>query len=788
MNKKLINGLLLLAVATSGASVFTSCKDNEDATLAGIYDNESELINALQKKLADLLKDTDDKLALKLDEATYNAFKNGEWATLWEAVKGTNGLEKKFEDLYKQINDPDGLLKRFNDLSVDYQRHLVEYAETKLAVTKLQEKVKALENSGYLNQADRDEIMKLINDNGTSIAALKSYMDSKLAAMVTSIQVQRVYNNMYGSLDLPMGINSTVLGSYYYEAKEAVTFPNTDLTEFQKGEYKETNPDLLDGIRAWEEGVTPGNVQNLPANEKKIESLGKIYLTVNPVGPDFSGLTVELKSSKEHEPVKATLQLVEEGDDDAEFKFGTGTRAKNNGLYVIEVPASVEDIENIEVKVDEGLKSAVKDLYNSPSKADLTSVAQGVYNTLINTNLPAYAVKLGYVSNPMDLATALLTVKGATLGADGVVRDANGDIVYGGTTTHSWNAYTGVVPSTSVTYNYLYSKYDIAAVTFHPLSFGTGVDLSFDRELPTFGRIKDAINDYFDKIKDKVNIKIEPTPGTSWTVSFDESKFQVNIDNITIDLTGVPVYNEHGDPIGTVGNDANPVIIVLDKDGKTGEINGVRYASIKQLVDAIQAPMSEVESVIAQVNDIVADIQKQVSSVNNQVKDIISDIQDDLNKKLDTNNDLVKLYNKVVDKVNGFLKDPNQYLQVYAAYKDNNGNLHHFSTDVNDPSLYTKANEGFTVYLTSYNGELLVPAYKKIVTVSNVYQNGVEVANAKTLLEKANSGDDINTVIDGDRHKVALTTLEKGYTYEIFYSALDYRGVTSSRKYYIEVK
>ncbi|MDE6444373.1 MAG: hypothetical protein K2K64_08155, partial [Muribaculaceae bacterium] len=88
----------------------------------------------------------------------------------------------------------------------------------------------------------------------------------------------------------------------------------------------------------------------------------------------------------------------------------------------------------------------------------------------------------------------------------------------------------------------------------------------------------------------------------------------------------------------------------------------------------------------------------------------------------------------------------------------------------------------------SFSGELLVPAYRKIVTVSNVYQNGVEVANAKTLLEKANSGDDINTVIDGDRHKVALTTLEKGYTYEIFYSALDYRGVTSSRKYYIEVK
>ena len=61
------------------------------------------------------------------------------------------------------------------------------------------------------------------------------------------------------------------------------------------------------------------------------------------------------------------------------------------------------------------------------------------------------------------------------------------------------------------------------------------------------------------------------------------------------------------------------------------------------------------------------------------------------------------------------------------------------------------------------------------------------MANATSLLQKANTGD-LNKVLDGERHIVEVTGLEKGYTYELFYSALDYRGVTSSRKFYIEVK
>ncbi|MDE6299251.1 MAG: hypothetical protein K2M10_06370, partial [Muribaculaceae bacterium] len=236
----------------------------------------------------------------------------------------------------------------------------------------------------------------------------------------------------------------------------------------------------------------------------------------------------------------------------------------------------------------------------------------------------------------------------------------------------------------------------------------------------------------------------------------------------------------------TVGNDENPVKIILDKDGKTGEINGVYYASIEQLINAIDAPISEVKNVISQVNEIMDDINKQLDGINGQIKDIISDIQDDFNNKLDGHKKLIDLYNDVVDRVNTFLKDPNHYLQVYAAYKENGGGLHHFSTDVNDPSLY-KGDKGFKVYLTSYNGEILVPSYKKILTISNVYQNGKEVANATSLLQKANTGD-LNKVLDGERHIVEVTGLEKGYTYELFYSALDYRGVTSSRKFYIEVK
>ncbi|MDE5875053.1 MAG: hypothetical protein K2H15_05350, partial [Muribaculaceae bacterium] len=299
MNKKLINGLLLLAVATSGASVFTSCKDNEDATLADVYNN--------QKRLADRLQEKDADLAARLAK---------------------------------------------------------------------------LEDAGYLTQADRTYLLGLIEKNSNSIEAVKTYLDAKIASLVTSIEVQRVYNNMFGTLNLPFGINSTVLANYYYQASNAVTFPNFD--DPSKDEYNGTNPDIIDGVRAWELGIKPEAI-SMPANKPVFDdptsdegSLGKIYVTVNPSNIPAEGLPVTLVTSSKDEKKAVTTTLELKEADDIEFTFGGGTRGtSSNGLYVIDVPFKAEDIENIKVSLDEGLKQAVKDFYHDQNKTNLAAIAKG---------------------------------------------------------------------------------------------------------------------------------------------------------------------------------------------------------------------------------------------------------------------------------------------------------------------------------------------------------------------------------------------------------------------------
>ncbi|MDE6577672.1 MAG: hypothetical protein K2K58_05830 [Muribaculaceae bacterium] len=697
MNKKLINGLLLLTVATSGAGMFTSCKDNDDANLADVYQSQNDLSKALQAKDADLAK-----------------------------------------------------------------------------------RLKKLEDAGFLNQADREYLLSLIKDNNTSIDAVKAYLDGKIGSMVTSIEVQRVYNNMFGTLNLPFGINSTVLANYYYSAKDAVKFPNVNSPEANEWDGNKLN-DAVQTVRAWEDGVTPEGVVDLAGNDTpEIGSLGKIYVQVNPVSVPAEGLPVTLVTSKGKVAVETTLELKAEGDETEEFKFGGGSRSAENGLYYIEVPATVGDIANIQVKLDENLKQIAKDYIDNKTRPDLANVAKGVYDQLVNTNLPAYAVKLGYVNNPMTLADAIVNYNKASVDAEGGLEyDADGNIVYNGEQLGSLTNYTSSeTAEADLTYNYLFSKYDIAVATVHPLSFNSiPADFSItDRKIPTFGRIQDAL----EKLKNKFTI------GDDWKIDIDKDAFTVTFDgNIKIDLSGLPIVDANGNPTGDFVGDC---VIILNKDGKPGENDEVgqfahvTYASLEPLIKSLQGSMDNVQSIVDDVNKMIDDINSELKSV----QDAIADIQD----ALDDDNSLVKLYNKVVEKVNGLLADPAHYMQIYAAYKDNGGDLHHFSTNVNDPSLYT-GSEGFKIYLTSYNGEILVPAYKKIVAISNVYDlNGQEVANAKSILEKANSGADLNKVLDGERHVVAVeaSNLEKGYIYEIYYSALDYRGKTSTNKYYIEVK
>ena len=69
----------------------------------------------------------------------------------------------------------------------------------------------------------------------------------------------------------------------------------------------------------------------------------------------------------------------------------------------------------------------------------------------------------------------------------------------------------------------------------------------------------------------------------------------------------------------------------------------------------------------------------------------------------------------------------------------------------------------------SYNADLLAPAFKKCVTVEG---EGASV--------------DVDGVFDGGTKKVVFTAKPGKYT--ITYNAMDYYGITRTKKYYVEVK
>lgn len=697
MNRKLINGLLLLSVATGGVGMFTSCKDNEGAPVGEV----NQQLSDLGKYLQDLINEKQDK---------------GDYATAAQ-------------------------------------------------LQALAARVTSLENAGFLTEADKTELKGLIEaaskkaDDALAAAGAaqdkaeealeaakqaltdaKAYVDDIMATLITSIQVQRCYNPMFGTFNLPMGISSTVLANYFYQADHAISFPNNGNSEY---EYNTANlaGDLGDNV--WGAlGFAEGSANNekFAANTPEIDALGDLYVTINPTNIDCSGMPIRLvKSNGEY--VLGELELAPESDE--VFTFGYTRAGVNNGLYKVVVKPEVSDIESIKVDIEPGLKSAFKDLLDSPSKSDLANLAAAIYKQFDGI-LPAYAAEISTKNN-----------------AD----------------------------------RKLISKYELAATTFHPLSFRTAEGVSINHRLPEVGHLSSILDRVFDSIEDQLHFSLN--------LGIDESKYNFNLDlkdvvfsvepsYIVIDLS--TVKTEDGVPLEgelRLGYNGGEVSIPGDNDTALNDfVNSIVNAVNGEGGFKDQLETQVKEQLVGQIDDLIKDINGQLKGVdgqiNDQIKDILANIKGELNGQFSGVNRLIDLYNKLANKLNNILDDPNAYLQVYAAYKDGNGDLHHLSTVASDPSVFTKGNgDAIQLYLTSYNAEFVVPIYKKYVAVVG------EVGNSNADVKKLNNGGvALNQVVAGrtQRAGIPVANLTPGKTYEILYSALDYRGFTSTRRFYIKVK
>ena len=325
MKKKIINGILMVALLAATTTSFVSCKDNDE-------DVKTDLIAQLNKKAGDLdaaykQADTDlnnaiqAQLANKADKQALDDFKQkvaDEYVTKTElattladyATKDYVDAEtKKLWDALNDPNDPNSVANQLADLNDE----LADQAED-------------IEDI----QGDIEDINDTLKDLQDQIDELKEAFKN----LITSVAVNATETNILSNSMLFPGLNVQFLGAIYGESEHNVKFPDVEGAE--------------------QETINQGD---LLYNTKL--AAGKVYFTVNPSNIDASDID------------NVTLSLINSNNDASLIKLGKakasdktlawGTRA-DAAVTLWEADATFNDEEDLKEKLGQLAPAEIIDL------------------------------------------------------------------------------------------------------------------------------------------------------------------------------------------------------------------------------------------------------------------------------------------------------------------------------------------------------------------------------------------------------------------------------------------
>jgi hypothetical protein len=418
MKKKIINGILLVAMLFATTSAFVSCKDTDsdykaqtDAQIAKLQSDLASLqslVSSIKSCNCDMTSINNKLAAL---EAAINAINvpslDGyvKTADLPDAVKALLAdyyTKAQVDELIKGINIPEGLTEKqvkdwIEDALKDYVKKgeestagLDEDAVKKLIEDALKDYVKKGEEStagldedavkkliedalkDYTKTADlptvftKEEIIDIIKE---VISTTTSDVNAVYITEVTSLSADQVINPMF-SLTTPFGVETNILLTYFGDkARRDLYFPKgSEEPIVFKGEY------IIEGL---------GNA-------------GKIYVTVNPSSVDFSGKTLKLVTTGGEEgpveltPLKASnenLMYLTRGENAFYETFATIPAEKLAKAYISWEPDNMEDF-----------KEQIKELFkgHAENKKEIVEMIRTIYNLVINNNVPAYRLQAAW--------------------------------------------------------------------------------------------------------------------------------------------------------------------------------------------------------------------------------------------------------------------------------------------------------------------------------------------------------------------------------------------------------
>ena len=829
--KKVLYGVALTLLASASVGSLQSCKDDvNDLKTQTSYDLKNLQLD-IQKKL----KELEDEIAEKQDKGNYvETTTLQDYATLKYVNKlifGVEANEVSAEDLAKiqeggllkmiegalsKVScDCAGFQKKINDLLYpqtaegevtlpeDYgeSANMIAYLQGKIganlasieAINKflagyledgkgeqegeyktLQKRLQEIndaifalanvdENAGPLGRVtllenDMKVVKARLDNIESAMTQAFNYLDAlngRLDNLITSIKVERAVSPVFGDLSLPVGIKSNVLFNWYGYSDNGATvmFPNGMAGEVGEGITLPANAPSKNIVEG-PEGYFDDEVE-----------LGNVYVTLNPVGHNFDGTKLTFTTSTGKVLNIPNFEVTEEKE--YELKHGY-TRASEeisgNGFYSGKLTVPYTEIESIKLSLDEKLMTSMKNVVKDPTKRNAASLIKALYDQMSGM-MPAYALRYDWTSNYYTNPTET-----------GTLKDADGNAIKNGAgeDVPTWN------PESSEKAYAVLSGYDLAVATARPLGFNflKGEGASSDK-VPTIGNLDNFIQEMIDKSLDKINIQGKDMVVAGHKIGFanGDIKFSStqNSEGITEDIVAVVT----GITVDGSAVTVDPVHFVNPEDATTKINEAIVEEITKKIIDLDnKANEDEVKAKVqASVNIALLQMQKQINEVladvNGQIHGAFNNFGDSY---IDKANRAIDLYNKVANKINNFLKNPNHYLQAAAFYAAGN-NMGILSSNPNSPTVFTGSGNTITLYLSTYTGEIIAPAYKKYVAVTT--------PGASNL----NSGD-LNQVLPGSRIAVDVNVagFESGKTYELTYQAVDYRGFYSTRKCYIQVK
>ena len=734
---------LLAKITKDSTAIYGKMSQDSAAIYAKIKADSTTLANAIKDAEAQLTKDR---------KADSTLFENKLAAIDLARKNDSTKFEKLIHELDSTMKAEDAKLdKKFTDAMAKLDSTMK--AEDALLAEKIAKIDSAYQAGDSLLNVRCDDIEKgykdavkdlqgqldKLSDKVKNIEEDLTNVQGTLKKLISGVIVQGTYSPVFGYGSLPLGIQTNILAAYAGKStvQNEYEFPayGKANTAANKAIITGEDYDFVESLGQWPATVT------IPANEILVDetegNAGVMFLTVNPTNVDFSGTDFSLVNSA-GEKSRIQLSNLDACSDVMTFGWTRGASVASEsktGFYSAKATITKDNVENMQPRFDKaGFKDAVKKAVNGQKRMAVKDLARSLYNSL----------------EPVDRFGVRALWSDPTVGTRTVT-----------------------------------SAFDIAAFSVEPLGFGFRIPESV--KIPTIPTLnKQTIADSL-----HINLNIDPIVITAQDKATGKYVILVEIPEMVLDPNKVVIMND-----GTARTEMSSGQNMYYKIGDDLYYGYVYYSGLSDYLSLYGE--YELRKGYAYI-DFTPMFEALFGEFNTAFASL-NDAGASINKKIDR---IATIINSYIDKANGYINRANSVLanlsnaiQPVLIWSDgtNAGELGGFVSGTYAAGTTVKAGSDLALIATSYSLELLAPAYKKSLIVTNAYKGG-NTAHTNNELKQAVKA--LNADIQAQGFDVfSGQSLKKPYifnsdkvgvTYEIAYTAVDYEGKIAGRKFYVTV-